>query len=98
MFVYYYVRWKIKKKIVFINGNVNVLYAHCSGSNARACVVIVCVVYEVSVGSRPGPLVLSMNFIDGGSTIRVGYASMNAPQSQSSSSSSQSVVFRFAGA
>jgi len=35
------------------------------------------------VGSRPGPLVLSMNFIDGGdgdgSAIRVGYASMNAP-------------------
>lgn len=59
------------------------------------------------VGSRPGPLVLSMNFIDGGdddgSAIRVWYASMNAPQSQftsssSSSSSSQSVVFRFAGA
>jgi len=46
------------------------------------------------VGSRPGPLVLSMNFIDGGdgSAIRAGYASMNAPQSQPSSSSSQSVV------
>jgi hypothetical protein len=79
-----------KKKIVFINGNVNVLYANCSGSNVRACIsspsyvsyTRVCV-RCARVGSRPGPLVLSMNFIDGGdgSAIRVGYASMNAPQS-----------------
>lgn len=41
----YYAWWKIKKN-VFINGNVNVLYDHRSGSNARAYVVIVCVVYE----------------------------------------------------
>lgn len=44
-------------------------------NRSSACTRVCECVYVACVGSRPGPLVLSMNFIDGGgSTIRVVYA------------------------